>query len=209
MAFTSERDTPGIAQLYLKATDGSGADELLLKTDAHKHHMDWSRDGRLLVFESGTPTDLWRLPMTGPREPTPVLSEPYTEGQPAFSPDTRFLAYASNESGIFEVYVPSLPIGNGKWQISTDGGIQPLFRGDGREMYYLAADGKVMALEIDLETPSFGVPKPLFQTAVIGDATTEHIAVSTDGQRFLLQDSATAARAGFTVVLNRQADLRK
>ena len=212
IAFTSDRETPDIGQIYIRAADGSGNDELLLKTDEHKHHLDWSRDGKLMVFESEgnrSGTDLWLLPLDGSREPKPLLQGPFNESQPGLSPDGRYIGYTSNESGVYEVYVQAMPPGTGRWQISTSGGVQPLWRGDSREMYYLAADGRIMALDVDLKTPSFGVPKALFQSAVIGDSTTEHVSVTTDGQRFLMQDSASAARAGFTVVLNWLADLRK
>jgi Tol biopolymer transport system component len=216
IAFTSDREMPGLAQIYVKNADGSGPDQLLLKTDWHKHHLDWSRDGQLLVFESGgtvgsagtSQVDLWTVRLTGAAQPTPLLQGPYVEAQPSFSPDTRLIAYTSDESGALEVYVQPFPSLSARWQISTNGGIQPLWRRDGKEMYYLAADGKIMAVDVDPTVPSFGVPKALFQSGAVGDATTEHFAVTADGQRFLMQDTATAARAGFTVVLNWQADLK-
>lgn len=163
VAFTADRDKSGLAQIYIRNADGSGADRLLLRTDANKHHMDWSVDGRLLVFESGNPQDIWAVTMPGARDARPVLQGPFVEAQPAISPDSRFIGYASNESGVLEVYVQALGRAGGRWQISTAGGIQPLWRLDGKEMYYLAADGKVMALDVDLARPSFGVPKALFR----------------------------------------------
>jgi Tol biopolymer transport system component len=211
VVFTSDRDTPNVAQLYQKATNGSGREELLLKTNSAKHHLDWSPDGRFLAFEQngaeGVP-DLWMLPMTGDRQAVPVMESPFREAQPSFSPDSKLLGYTSNESGVFEVYVQTFPLSGGKWQISTSGGTQPQWRRDGKEMYYLAADGKIMVVDVDLQKPSFGVPRALFQSSIAGDSTTEHYAVTSDGQRFLMQDSATLVR-GFTVVLNWMADLRK
>jgi eukaryotic-like serine/threonine-protein kinase len=138
--------------------------------------------------------------------PVRRLQGPYPQSQPSFSPDSRLLGYTSNESGNFEVYVQTLEPGGGKWQVSTNGGIQPLWRRDGKELYYLAADGKVMAVDVDLKKPAFGVPRVLFQGTVIGDSTTEHMAVTSDGQRFLMQDAALTVR-GFTVALNWAAEL--
>jgi eukaryotic-like serine/threonine-protein kinase len=204
IVYTSDRETPGTAHLYIKDAGGAGADELLLKTDAHKHHSDWSRDGRWLAFEStaeGGRPDLWILPMTGPREPVVFLRTPFAEGQPAFAPNTRYLAYASNESGRFEVYVQPFPASGGRWQISTTSGIQPRWRGDSKELIYVASDGRITAVDVDPETPSFGVPRPLFQSKLVGDATTEHFTVTSDGQRFLLQDFE-GSRATLNVLLN-------
>jgi Tol biopolymer transport system component len=205
VAFTSERETPGMGQIYVKAANGASPEELLLKTDRHKHHMDWSRDGATIVFEpfpDRSNADLWMLPLTGRREPKPVLTGPFIEAQPSLSPDGRFLAYASNESGVFEVYVLSFPSAGSRWPVSSSGGTQPLWRGDGKEMFYTGADGNVMALDVDLKTPTFGVARALFQGTVIGDNTTEHMAVTSDGQRFLMQDTRSTRQAGITIVLN-------
>jgi Tol biopolymer transport system component len=191
--------------LYVKDASGTGAEAVLLKTDKNKHHLAWSPDGRFLAYEqTGTVgIDLWMIPMFGPSKPEPVLQGPANEGQPAFSPDSRFLAYVSNESGRNEVYVQTFPPTGGRWQISTEGGIQPRWRRDGREMFYLASGGRVMALDVELKGPRFGAPKPLFQTWLGGDAITEHFAVTSDGQRFLLTDQRSGG-AEFTVVLNWQ-----
>jgi serine/threonine protein kinase/Tol biopolymer transport system component len=212
IAYTSDHETPGTAQLYVKAANGSGGEQLLLKTDRHKHHLEWSPDGKTLIFESNLTAgnvDLWMVPIIGPREPKPVLTGTFSEAQPTLSPDGRFLAYASNESGVWEVYVDTFPTAGGRWQVSVSGGVEPQFRRDGKEMYYVAADGHVMALDVDLTTPTFGVPRQLFQSTVIGDSTTEHMSVTSDGQRFLLVDSMAAARVGVTVVLNWAAELIK
>jgi hypothetical protein len=117
------------------------------------------------------------------------------------------LAYTSNESGVFEVYVLSFPSAGNRWQVSSSGGTQPLWRGDGKEMFYIGADGNVMALDVELKTPTFGVPRALFQGTVIGDNTTEHMAVTSDGQRFLMADTRETRRSGITIVLNWAANL--
>jgi Tol biopolymer transport system component len=212
VVYTSDRDSPGVSQLYQKAANGSGAEALLLQTNSPKHHLDWSPDGRFLAFEQNDGAgfqDLWMLPMTGDRTPVPFLRSPFREAQPSFSPDSKLLAYTSNESGVFEVYVQTFPASGGRWQISIAGGTNPLWRRDGKEMFYLSADGRIMALDVDLKTPSFGAPRALFQTAIAGDTTTDHFAVTSDGQRFLLQASTLGSRTGYAVVLNWMADLRK
>lgn len=140
IVFTSERESPGVAHLYEKPTGGGAEERLLLKTDEHKHHLHWSRDGRFIVYESTSATnatDLWILPMQDGGEPQVYLQTPFTEGQPQFSPDGRFLAYISNESGRFEVYARAFPATDSKWRISTAGSPQPRWRADGRELYYL------------------------------------------------------------------------
>lgn len=210
VVYTSDRDSPGMAQLYQKAANGSGAETLLLKTDSTKHHLDWSPDGRFLAFEENDRTsfqDLWILPMAGERTPFAFLRGPFREAQPSFSPNSKFLAYTSNESGVFEVYVQTFPASGGRWQISTHGGTNPVWRRDGKEMFYLSADGRIMAVDVDLKTPSFGAPRALFQTAIAGDTTTDHFAVTSDGRRFLLQAGAEGSRTGFAVVLNWQSAL--
>ena len=211
--YTSDRENPGgPAHIYQRAANGSGAEELVLKTDDSKHHIAISPDGRFLVYEANSRTgivDLWLLPLTGPRQTKLLLGNPHAESQPSFSPDGRFLAYISNESGSFEVYVQTFPDGQGRWQISTNGGVQPQWRGDGREMYYLAADGKMMALDVDLKAPSFAIPHALFETAIAGQAATDHFAVTSDGQRFLLQAIPPRNGTGINVVLNWTAELPK
>jgi Tol biopolymer transport system component len=202
VAYTSARETPGVAQLYLKDATGTGEETLLLKTDRNKHHMAWSPDGRHLIYEENAGfNDLWVLPLSPPGKPHPLLQTQFQEGHPSFSPDSRYLAYVSNESGRLEVYVQTFPSSGGRWRVSLDGGIQPRWRRDGREMYFLAADGQMMALDVDLRTPTFGAPRPLFQTWLGGDALTEHYAVTSDGRRFLLYDQQSAGTE-FTVLLN-------
>ena len=204
VAYTSSRDTPGAAQIYMKSANGVGNESLLLKTDRDKHHMSWSPDGKHLAYEEageGDGFDLWALPLAPPGRPQPLLQNPHNEAQPAFSPDSRYLGYISNESGRFEVYVQAFPATGGRWQVSFEGGIQPRWRRDGRELYYLDSSGRIMALDVDLKAPRFGAPRPLFQTGLGGRDATEHFAVTSDGQRFLMMDRESGQTA-FTVVVN-------
>jgi dipeptidyl aminopeptidase/acylaminoacyl peptidase len=137
--------------LFEKAVEGQGEEKLLLKSDELKFACDWTRDGRYVAFLSQgkeTSWDIWVLPTFGDRKPVPFLKTSFAELMPVFSPDGRFLAYQSNESGRAEVYVQSFPGPGGKWQISTSGGRDPQWRADGKELYYRAPDQKLMAVDI-------------------------------------------------------------
>src|SRR5262249_36630279 len=131
---------------------------------------DWSPDGRYLLYMAVDPktrSDLWVLPVAsgtaGDRKPVPYLRTPAWEAQGQFSPDGRWIAYTSDESGQSQIYVQSFPAGGGKYQVSTGGGTQPRWRRDGKELFYIAADGKLMAVDVKT-APKFeiDVPKALF-----------------------------------------------
>ncbi|MGH9315540.1 MAG: protein kinase domain-containing protein, partial [Thermoanaerobaculia bacterium] len=130
----------GRFDLYQRPSSGAGIAESLLKSDLTKDPTDWSRDGRFLIYEtsgSGRKIQLWVLPLFGDRKPVPILQTPFNESQGAFSPDGRFFAYVSDESGRQEVYVQTFPVSAAKWRISPDGGSQPRWRRDGKEIFYL------------------------------------------------------------------------
>ncbi len=202
IVFVSNRD--GIENLYQKDSNGFGKDQLLLaSTDVP---WDWSADGQYIVYsylDPKTSWDLWVLPLNGSQKPMPFLQTPFNEWQAQFSPNGRWLAYTSDESGNFEVCVRSFPETSSastpgqKFQISTAGGAEPRWRKDGRELFYIAADGKLMAVELNGEARfQPGTPNPLFQTRVSGfKGYALHYDVSTDGKRFLVsapvEDSAS------------------
>jgi Tol biopolymer transport system component len=145
-------------------------------------------------------------------EPQLYLQTPFTEARPQFSPDGRFLAYISNESGRFEVYARAFPATESKWRISTAGGTQPRWRADGRELYYLAADGKLMAVPLKVIDNALEVAAPtaLFQTGSFGTAVNSHFTATPDGERFLLRAPGEAAdTAPITVVLNWLSTLKE
>ena len=126
-----------------------------------------------------------------------------------FSPDGRLLAYTSNESGKFEVYVQTLPLSDRKWQVSSNGGYEPRWRADGREIYYLSEDRKIMAVPVGPGT-TFGLPKPLFQTRVPAGVTPNrmHYVPSPDGRRFLINtETGNAPPAAINIVMNWTAGL--
>src|SRR5262245_21573823 len=214
IAFVSDRDGPG--NLFQKSASGAGNDELLLKTNERKWPCDWSRDGRFILYVNlgqKTKTDLWVLPMTGQQKPIPFLQSTFNEDHARFSPDGHFIAYTSDESGRIEVYVQTFPTSGGKWLISTNGGAQPRWRRDGKEIFYLAPDKKVMAVDVKLEGSTFeaGVPKVLFQTHVISYPNPRNVYdASADGQRFLIITTPEeVTTTPITVVANWTADLNR
>src|SRR5215469_12701935 len=174
VVFASNRKKgTGTANLYQRASNGTGQDELLLESNEVKVAWDWSRDGRFIVYTVRSKSeDIWVLPMTGDKKPFPLLQSEFLKRQAQISPDERWLAYTSLESGRPEIYVlPFTPTAKpdakpvaGKWTVSTTGGTQPRWRGDGKELFYVAPDGKLMAVEIKASVTTFdrGAPQALF-----------------------------------------------
>jgi Tol biopolymer transport system component len=211
----------GQLEFFQKSAGGSGNEEGLLPLETHASNSnlcptDWSPDGRYIIYSDPSMTtgwDLWLLPLAGERKPQVFLNSPSDEMHANFSPDGRFVAYSSNESGRFEVHVQTFPLSDRKWQISTNGGYEPRWRRDGRELYYLSEGRKLMAVPVST-TPAFepGVPKALFQTRVPMGAhplRTNYVPAR-DGQRFLINtQSGEAPPTPITVVLNWTAGLKK
>jgi eukaryotic-like serine/threonine-protein kinase len=209
----------GESNLYLKSANGAGDERLLLKsTDGYQYATSWSRDGRFLLYTEENPqtqSDLWVLPLQGDHKPIPFLRTKFSESSGRFSPDGRWIAYTSDESGSDEIYIREFSSGSAqgsgdvedKWLISKRGGTDPRWRGDGKELFYLAPDGKLMVVDISAKPVlKAGAPRPLFQLppGVIG------FEVTADGQRFLIgAPVALNAPAPFTVVLNWQTMLKK
>lgn len=199
VAFTSARDG-GISDIYLAAPSGESDRELLLHTGDSKGLNDWSRDGRYIVFittTARTKKDLWVLPMTGSREPAPFLQTEFEELQGQVSPDGRWIAYTSDESGRWEVYVQPFPGKGPKHVVSAAGGGEPQWRGDGRELFYLALDHTLMSVAVTPGPVWRGSrPEPLFRAPVVGDLTRHRTRyqVSRDGSRFLV-DAVDARRS--------------
>ncbi len=197
--------------VFQKAASGAGQDEMLLRATDPKFLSDWSTDGRFILYSEGNPQtsrDIWVLPMEGERKPWVWLNTPANESAATFSPDGKWIAYHSNESGRNEIYVqafvPRVLASGGKRQLSTDGGINARWRRDGRELYYLAPDGKLVAVEIapgaELKA---GTPKELFAPSGYQVNSERGYTLTGDGQRFLFVTSAEDASVPpFTVVLN-------
>jgi Tol biopolymer transport system component len=222
-----------VLNLYRKAADGAGSEDVVFSSNEDKSVQDWSRDGKFLLYSVATdglrrsffPTashDLWVLPLTpvnpSGSQPEPYLKTEFNETQGRFSPDSRFVAYASNESGRYEIYVQPFPrASDAKKTISTAGGISPRWSGDGKELFYISPDSKMMAVEVST-SPTFkaGIPRPLFQAPIWGGGTFHNVTrydVTADGKRFLINsvtaDIATSAPAPITIVLNWTALLKK
>ena len=211
--FTSDRKGP--RDLYWKAATGVGEEEPVLESENMKSSDDWSPDGRFVVYDSGVllgssqgignTTDIWLAPLDGDRKPLPFLVRPFSDWQAQISPDGRWIAYSSDESGPQEIYVMDFPKPTGKWKVSTEGGAEARWRRDGRELFYIAGR-KLMAADVRTGGAVFhaGVPRVLFEASI--DPRTNRrnrYVVSPDGQRFLI--IAQAEEAGptpLTVVLN-------
>ena len=213
IAFSSDRNG-GVPNLYTKDASGTGSEQLLYGSAAAKAPSSWSTDGRYLAYQAQDPltgVDVLVLPMFGDKKPIPFLHSNFTEAQPRFSPDGKYIAYTCDESGRFEVYVQEFPGPGGKWQVSTRGGVQPRWRADGHELYYLTLDGKMMASTVD-ENGGFraGVPAQLFDSHIQVIGVNSLFVVSADGQRFLLDAPQQLGGAvPLTVVLNWNAELKK
>jgi Tol biopolymer transport system component len=214
IAWASNRE--GVFHLYEKAASGAGQDALLLKSDYFKFPTDWSRDGRFIIYREVNPKtkyDVWVLPVgpqTGDQKPFPFLQTEANETAAVLSPDGQWLAYCSDESGRYEVYVQSFPGGGSKRQVSSNGGIGPRWRGDGKELFYHAPDGKLMAVAVK-GGASFeaDVPVALFEFRAGGNVISPYFDVTQDGQKFLLSTIVeTEAVTPLTVVVNWAAEGR-
>jgi serine/threonine-protein kinase len=190
IVFQSDKETVEY-NLWWQLADGSGGLQRLTTSDYNNVPRSFSPDGQLLAFHENNPKtnkDIWVLRMSD-RKMEPFLQTPFIEGAPAFSPDGHWLAYVSNESGRPEVYVQPYPGPGGKWQVSTEGGTEPAWNRNGRELFFRSGN-KMMAADVATQ-PSFSAGKPrlLFERPylrsdfpLVGTAYD----VSTDGQRFLM-----------------------
>jgi Tol biopolymer transport system component len=222
IVFDSSRQGP--LELFEKASDGVGAEKIVLADRRNKYPSSWSPDGRLLLYmvDNGEPWgwDLWVLPLVGDRKPFPFLQRPSNDVQGQFSFDGRWVTYASNESGRYEVYVTAFPEPRAIRQISSGGGVWPRWRHDGKEIFYLAPDGKIMSAALKARGDTFeaGGSTALF------DAHPKNgrwpYSPSRDGQRFLVNSLVEqAVRPAYamgqlnstplTVVVNWSAALKK
>jgi Tol biopolymer transport system component len=203
----------GVTALRTVTAGGTGGDDVVYQAARPVPHFptDWSRDGRHIAFVEGAPptTDIWVLPMFGDRKPIAFANTAFTEDGPSFSPDGRWLAYSSNESGALQVYVQPFPPTGRKYLVSRDGGAQPLWRSDGRELYFLAADGTINAVAATTGTQfESGIPARLFESPLATNFSgRRQYAVTGDGQRFLfISPPPTAESTPITVVTNWRPD---
>ena len=213
LAFMSTKE--GVGNIFWQLADGSGGLERLNTSEYVQAPTSWSADGQLLAFIEVNPTtgyDIWILRMSD-REAQPFLRTPFNESAPQFSPDGHWLAYVSDESGRYEVYVQPYPGPGGKWQISTEGGTEPVWNRNGRELFYRSGD-KMMAVDIATQ-PSFvaGKPTMLFEGPYLpAPGTSPNYGVSPDGQRFLMLKpggQTGTAPTQINVVLNWFEELKQ
>ena len=213
IAFQTNRDGP--TNLYWQRADGSGGLERLTNSEFVQFPQSWSPDGQLLAYVEINPStgyDIWVLRLKD-RQAQPFLQTPFTESVPRFSPDGRWLAYISNESGRYEVYVQPYPGPGGKWQISTDGGTEPVWNPSGRELFYREGS-KLMAVDISTQSGfTAGKPRVLFEGQYVpSPATASNYDVSHDGQRFLMlkpSEGSEVAPTQINVVLNWFEELKQ
>ena len=189
----------------------------MLASEALKLPTDWSRDGRWILFGQEDPKrktgwDIWALPFEGDRKPFPVLRTPFNENYAVFSPDGRWLAYQSDESGRNEIYLAPFPGPGGKWQISRGGGRDPAWRYDGKGLYYRGTNGNLMEVAITPKgsTAEAGSPHDLFQAGNLEAQTVERdYDVMPDGKRFLVLESEEDTPTPPALVTHWAAGLKK
>lgn len=205
----------GVGNIHQKVATGAGSEEVLLKSTSGNFPLSWSPDGYNILYQSEDPktkVDLWILPTVGDKKPYPYVRTEALEFSGNFSPDGRWIAYSSDESGRFEVYVQAFPLTQGKWQVSTGGGGMPVWGKDGKELFYLAPDKKLMAVDVKGTGTSFeqGIPQPLFDADVDNFASVNRYTVSRDGKRFLINTSVEGTSAKpIMVVMNWTAEITK
>jgi eukaryotic-like serine/threonine-protein kinase len=213
IAFESNKEGP--VNPFWQLADGSGGLERLNTSENLQVPMSWSPDGQLLAYIEFNPTtgyDIWVLRMSD-RKAQPFLRTQFNESVPRFSPDGHWLAYISDESGRYEIYVQPYPGPGGKWQISTEGGTEPVWNPNGRELFYRDGD-KMMAVDIGTQSGfAAGKPRVLFEGQYAPTpGTSPNYDVSSDGQRFLMlkpNEQAEAAPTQINVVLNWFEELKQ
>jgi serine/threonine protein kinase/Tol biopolymer transport system component len=202
-------------ELILKNADGSGPEELVTDPGAsgsvRVNVWDWSRDGKYMLFGTGNELSSVSWPE---RVIKPLLQAKWTARNAQFSPDSRWIAYASNETGSMEIYVSPFPSVNGKWQVTSAGGQEPRWRQDGKELFYISADGKMMAVAVTTgATFEASSPVALFQTHRRQPVSTQDVFsydVSGDGQRFLIATKVDEANAApLSILLNWASEMEK
>jgi Tol biopolymer transport system component len=211
--FSSDRK--GQRDIFQKKVNAAEEEELIYTSSEMKNVCDLSPDGRLLIYNTNpsrndtTKDDLWLLPLEGERNPKPFLKTQFTEAQAVISPDGHWIAFRSDESGRDEIYVATFPQLRGKWQVSVDGGAEPQWRRDGKELFFTDAGRKLMAAEVKTGSGTFEteVPKLLFETPLSVPGRNRFV-VSGDGQRFLVITRLEDARAPINVALNWMAEVK-
>jgi dipeptidyl aminopeptidase/acylaminoacyl peptidase len=208
--FSSTRS--GISDLYEHAM-GTNQEHDFLSGAKRLAPLDVSRDGKYLLYEELDPNsaaDLWVLPLRGDRKPFPYIKTNYMETSARFSPDGRWVAYVSNESGNYEIYVQSFPTPGQAIRISSEGGLDPRWRRDGRELYFISSDGRFMAADLKTDGNfSASLPKPLFRFSGSTETNRRSYWPSADGQRFLVMKTSDDSPAQIQVTVGWTEALKK
>jgi serine/threonine protein kinase len=214
IVFASARDASATVQLYRKTLSGPpNSEELLLSGPEGKFPNDWSSDGRFILYNSlgdKSGPDIWALPLEGDRKPFEVVATNFNESQGQFSPDGKWIAYQSDKTGREEIYVRPFPGPGGDTRTSTEGGIQPRWNPNGKELFYVAPDDRLMAVPLvvssDGKTVEPGTPVALFQTDVgstVNLKFKQQYLVTKDGQSFIMNSTVPGGIASpITVILN-------
>ena len=196
--------------LYRKRSTGVGREEAVFAPDFNVEARSWSRDGRsLIVNDSSSEQDLWSVSLPDAKA-SRLFNTPSKEWGGQISPDGKWIAYSSDETGQAEIYVQPFPLSGARWRISTAGGVWPKWRADGRELFFTDVNRRLMAVDVNF-VPSFeaGVPRQMFDATTLRDIPF-YFDVAADGQRFLVVKPAPAADARpITLVQNWMANLRR
>lgn len=195
----------GVGDLFIRPANGSEDAELLYATEQIEVPQDWSNDGKYILFDHGSGKfDVWVLPLEEGQEPFPLVEGPFDEGYARFSPDGKWVAYISNESGKYEMYATRFPSGEGKWQLSVGGADWVIgWKGDGSEISYMDLQGKVARVGLSLGTDLVAdIPEVLFPTR-----TARTYAATSEGDRFIIGvPEAPVSTYPITLIVNWQAD---
>ncbi len=208
----------GTAHIYRMPIQGTGATETLLATDgAYELPQSVCRDGRYLLYERRVSQekkkyDVWVLPLVGEGKPFPFVLSDFDHLRPTFSPDCEWVAYASNETGQPEVFITHFPDGAGKHQVSTDGGVSPRWRGDGKELFFISPSTRdLLSISVTREGAGLllGAPHVLFPTHGVSFRFGS-LDVRADGQRFLVNGNIMdTGSAPITLLVNWETELQK
>ena len=187
--------------------NGAGERKVIFKSAVRIEPTDWSHDGRYVLVDKGTigATDIWVVPLAAPDKAFALVASPTLDGNGQFSPDDRWVAYMSQQSGRFEVYVTAFPGGGARWQVSANSGAQPRWSADGQTLYFVSLGGQLMAASVDGKGSQFTVKdvKPLFPVNLfVGPRISAGYDVASDGKRFLINSAGEAERQRVVLVAN-------
>ncbi|HZI87641.1 MAG TPA: protein kinase, partial [Pyrinomonadaceae bacterium] len=219
ITFASTRNRQ--SSIYVKLSNGSAVEAPLVSSAEQKFNPTFSPDGKFIIYSQLNPKtnlDLYLVSTGSDKKIETFLQTKFIEAQARVSPNGRWVAYISDETGKFEVYIQTFPVAGGKVAVSVGGGSQPQWRADGQELYYYAPSRKLMAVEVNSDSPTFGVgiARPLFDIRSLGAAIDQtfpgngYYTSSRNGKRFLVPSlPETPQRQQINVILNWTADLKK